>query len=323
MFKGGTALRKLRFGHKSRFSFDLDFDVEEGADEIIAEEITGHSSLGFTFEVSERRGHSYLRITSDLLPSGAYDVKVDFSHRGCWLPSEQLRPLASPALPAGIWHGGATIPTMRLEEQIAEKLSRWQTKRLVRDLHDIAAAYHLITDEALVARMYVLKSHKNWSAMLASRRPQQAAMPLGEATTATQPNHFVLDDPGSPIDALRGRQAQEDRGRSGNHGLSVQNPRPAYSRESARRDSGRYWQAGVESRCRDRSLEGPLRRQPRKPFGGSGRLAPSRSSPSIPATAGSSRSTSRSCPATAPCRRDGGHGPSVLIGATNTPSVRR
>ncbi len=194
MFKGGTALRKLRFGHKSRFSFDLDFDVEEGADEIIAEEITGHSSLGFTFEVSERRGHSYLRITSDLLPSGAYDVKVDFSHRGCWLPSEQLRPLASPALPAGIWHGGATIPTMRLEEQIAEKLSRWQTKRLVRDLHDIAAAYHLITDEALVARMYVLKSHKNWSAMLSSRRPQQAAMPLGEATTATQPNHFALDD---------------------------------------------------------------------------------------------------------------------------------
>ena len=28
---------------------------------------------------------SYLRIISNLLPGGAYDVKVDFSHRGCWL----------------------------------------------------------------------------------------------------------------------------------------------------------------------------------------------------------------------------------------------
>ncbi|WP_419850207.1 nucleotidyl transferase AbiEii/AbiGii toxin family protein [Candidatus Poriferisocius sp.] len=194
VFKGGTALRKLRFGHKSRFSFDLDFDVEEGADEIIAGEITGHASSGFSFEISERRGHSYLRITSDLLPSGAYDVKVDYSNRGCWLPSEQLRPLVSPALPAGIWDEQATIPTMRLEEQIAEKLSRWQSKRLVRDLHDIATAYHLIEDEALVAKMYVLKSHKSWSAMLASRRPQQAAMPLGEVTAATQPNHLALDD---------------------------------------------------------------------------------------------------------------------------------
>lgn len=187
-------MRKLRFGHKSRFSFDLDFDVEEGADEIIAEEITGYASSGFSFEVSERRGHSYLRIISNLLPGGAYDVKVDFSHRGCWLPSEQLRPLASPALPVGIWDGDATVPTMRLEEQIAEKLSRWQSRRLVRDLHDIAAAYHLIEDEALVAKMYVLKSHKSWSSMLPSRRPQQAALPLGEVTAATQPNHLVLDD---------------------------------------------------------------------------------------------------------------------------------
>ena len=36
--KGGTALRKYRLGHRSRFSFDLDFAAEEGADELVAEE---------------------------------------------------------------------------------------------------------------------------------------------------------------------------------------------------------------------------------------------------------------------------------------------
>lgn len=194
VFKGGTALRKLRFGHKSRFSFDLDFDVEEGADEIFAEEITGHASSGFCFEVEERRGHSYLRIDSDLLPGGAYRVKVDFSRRGCWLPPERLRPLTSPALHEGIWGADAAIPTMRLDEQIAEKLSRWQRRQLVRDLHDVATAYHLVEDEGLVAKMYVLKSHKSRSSMLAGRRPQQAARPLAEVTDATHPNHFVLDD---------------------------------------------------------------------------------------------------------------------------------
>ena len=38
---GGTALRKYHLGHRSRFSFDLDFDAEEGAEELAAAEIDG------------------------------------------------------------------------------------------------------------------------------------------------------------------------------------------------------------------------------------------------------------------------------------------
>lgn len=194
VFKGGTALRKLRFGHKGRFSFDLDFDVEPGSEDIIAEEVDGFASAGFSFGVAERRGHRHLQIASGLLPDGAYDVKLDFSHRGYWMSPDHLRPAASPALPPGIWDPQAAVPTMRLEENIAEKLSRWQNRRLVRDLHDISAAWRLIDDTELVAELYVLKSHRNWSAMLPSRRPPQAAMPLAEATTATKPAHFALDD---------------------------------------------------------------------------------------------------------------------------------
>lgn len=194
VFKGGTALRKLRFGHEGRFSFDLDFDVEPGSEDIIAEEIDGFAAAGFSFKIAERRGRRHLRIASSLLPDDAYDVKLDFSHRGYWLVPDYLRPVASPALPSGIWDPQAAVPTMKLEENIAEKLSRLQTRRLVRDLHDIAAAWRLIDDTELVAELYVLKSHRNWSAMLPSRRPPQAAMPLAETTAATKTIHFALDD---------------------------------------------------------------------------------------------------------------------------------
>ena len=34
VFKGGTALRKFRLGHKSRFSFDLDFAIADGGEDI-------------------------------------------------------------------------------------------------------------------------------------------------------------------------------------------------------------------------------------------------------------------------------------------------
>ncbi len=194
VLKGGTALRKLRFGHKGRFSFDLDFDVEPGCETIIADTIDGFVSTSFVFEVNDRRGHQHISVTSDLLPNSNINVKLDFSQRGIWLESERLSLATSPILHPEMWDTQTFIPTMRLEENIAEKLSRWQTRRLVRDLYDIAAAWQLIHNIELVAELYVLKSHRNWSAMLASRRPSQAALPLTETTIATQPNEFNLED---------------------------------------------------------------------------------------------------------------------------------
>ena len=54
-FKGGTALRKFYIGHRGRFSFDLDFDVAEGAEDLLAEEVDGMVFPHFEFTVRERR----------------------------------------------------------------------------------------------------------------------------------------------------------------------------------------------------------------------------------------------------------------------------
>ena len=74
-FKGGTALRKYRLGHRSRFSFDLDFGIaEEGADDLVAEELDGMAFPHFEFTVRERRGHytAYPGSTDGMLGVGGW-----------------------------------------------------------------------------------------------------------------------------------------------------------------------------------------------------------------------------------------------------------
>ena len=194
VFKGGTALRKFRLGHKSRFSFDLDFAIADGGEDILVEEMTGYDHEGFKFNFIERRGHHLLLIESPLFTDAAVSTKIDFSNRPCWLPPDELLPISSPALPSGIWGSATTVPNMRLEENVAEKLARWQSRRLVRDLYDLAAVSNRIDDMSLVARMYVLKSHRNWSSALPSRRPPQAASLLSRLTSDALISSFELDD---------------------------------------------------------------------------------------------------------------------------------
>ena len=265
VFKGGTALRKFHFGHKSRLSFDLDFDAEEGAEALFAEAMRGYSSQGFEFEVAERRGHHSLLVASPLFPGGTYEVKVDFSSRGCWLPAENLRPLHSPALPEGVWDPRASIPTMKLEENIAEKMSRWQTRRLVRDLFDIAAASTKISDMPLMAEMYVLKAHKNWSSQLPSRRPPQAMIPLTEATAAAKTARLPLDDlvhPTAVSDSDKSARIQDDLAIMESLAKSIG---PAHARHTPRGNRIRQWQAHLESRPTNRSPEESPQSQPARP----------------------------------------------------------
>lgn len=74
-----------------------------------------------------------------------------------WLPPEQLAPIALPI------HGRydivpPTIPVMRNEEVLAEKLARYRRASLARDLYDLAwYARGRPLDESHIRRLTVLK----------------------------------------------------------------------------------------------------------------------------------------------------------------------
>ena len=203
--KGGTALRKYRLDHRSRFSFDLDFDAEEGADALVAEEIDGMAFPHFEFTMHERRGHYSTRVATDLLPGGYLQAKMDFSTRGLWLPPEQRNLVPTPVQAAYPFDPGFPVPVMRVDENVAEKLGRWQERPLVRDLYDLAALSTRIDEPQLVARMWVLKSHAGMTS--GSRRGRGGpAASIADLTAHKRSTGFVLGDlvlPADPPDAAK------------------------------------------------------------------------------------------------------------------------
>ena len=212
-FKGGTALRKHRLGHRSRFSFDLDFDAEEGADELIAEEIDGMTFPHFAFMVKERRGHYTAYAATDLLPTGEMPpAKMDFSTRGLWLPPDQLGLTPTPVHDAYPFDTGFAVPVLRVDENVAEKLGRWQGEPLIRDLYDLAALSTRIDDPQLVTRMWVLKSHAGMTS--GSRRGRAGpAASIDELTTDKRTTPFVLADlvlPADPPDPAKQALVEAD-----------------------------------------------------------------------------------------------------------------
>lgn len=210
--KGGTALRKHRFGHRSRFSFDLDFDAEEGADELVAREIDGMAFPHFEFTVHERRGHYTARAATDLLSGGALTAKMDFSTRGLWLPPDHLRLLPTPVHDAYPFDTGFTVPVMSVGENVAEKLGRWQGEPLIRDLYDLAALSTSIDDPQLVTRMWVLKSHAGMTGGRGRGRRGPAASTY-ELTADKRSTQFRLADlvlPTDPPDPAKQSLVEED-----------------------------------------------------------------------------------------------------------------
>ena len=209
--KGGTALRKFYIGHRGRFSFDLDFDVAEGAGDLIAETIDGMTFPNFGFAVRERRGHYTVDVATDLLPGGPLEAKVDFSTRGLWLPPQQSPLLRTPLHAAYPIDTRAPIPVMSIDENIAEKLGRWQSNPLIRDLYDLAALSGRVADPQFVAKMWVMKRH---AAMTGGghRDTGGPAASVDELTAIKQPAEFVLDDlvlPTDPADPTKLNLIQE------------------------------------------------------------------------------------------------------------------
>ena len=165
-FKGGTALRKLYAGQAGRFSLDLDFsvaDIGTNSEDFLAllEEHVSKLRLGpFTYAIEGRRGKRHLHMASaELGFPESLSSKLDVS------PPPWLTPTTRAWVPMAVHscYGGPLpeLPVIRLEENVAEKISRLNRATPARDMYDLRwVVKHLLRtnlDSALIRRLAVLK----------------------------------------------------------------------------------------------------------------------------------------------------------------------
>lgn len=167
VIKGGTAIRKLYAGKEGRFSLDLDFSFAEIAtnqEEVtlrLIEAVDGLNISPFSYGIGERRGKWMLTFESSFLPEHTLKSKLDLS------PAPWLDPLERKwcSLPIHKQYGEEPLPkikTIRIEENIAEKIARLNRSTLARDMYDLrwlmltpSIAKNL--DKTLIRNLTVLK----------------------------------------------------------------------------------------------------------------------------------------------------------------------
>ena len=191
VLKGGTAVRKFHLADAGRLSFDLDFDVAEGARQLVVEALNGAQWGGFGFSVTERRGHHTLVSKT---PFGfTCTARLDFSSRGVW-EAPQALDFNDRRLHAHYDEDLPAVPVMTTDETVAEKLSRWQHDPLIRDLHDLIALRRRLASPDAVTEMWVLKCHRAMTAPR-SRHPTGACAADPETLLSpVTPASLVLDD---------------------------------------------------------------------------------------------------------------------------------
>jgi predicted nucleotidyltransferase component of viral defense system len=164
--KGGTAIRKLYAGKEGRFSLDLDFSYTDiDADEASAtlefiSALEGLQIASFRYGIEERRGKWTLTFDSPFVAGQTLKSKLDFSAPS-WL--DPIKRGWKP-MPVHKQYGGflPEISTVRLEENIAEKIARLNRTTPARDMYDLtwvmttpAIASNL--DISLIRQLAVLK----------------------------------------------------------------------------------------------------------------------------------------------------------------------
>lgn len=162
-FKGGTALRKLFAGAQGRFSTDLDLAaVEPGVDRqtlaaMVANEAVG--TLGpFTFTSRYDRNRWHIVVISEF-GDPALTIKLDVGPP-CWLEREH-RSFIPTLTHQRYGFALPVLPSMRLEEILAEKIARLSRKATARDASDLVWAVktspHSRFTRASVRRLAILK----------------------------------------------------------------------------------------------------------------------------------------------------------------------
>jgi len=168
VFKGGTALRKLYAGNAGRFSLDLDFSITSigiAIDDVLVDlvESVDELSIGpFIYKVSERRGKWYINFLHSFSHNeNTLHSKLDIS------PPPWITPIEKEwiAMPIHMTYGNPKLPkllTIRLEENIAEKIARLNRVTPARDLYDLrwimtTPNVSKSLDLSLIRRLSVLK----------------------------------------------------------------------------------------------------------------------------------------------------------------------
>lgn len=164
--KGGTALRKLYSGNEGRFSLDLDFavaDIGLDRDDCALEfvnEVDGLTIGPFNYGASERRGRWSISFRSRFASEITLQTKLDFSSSP-WLDPVEKEWVY---MPIHERYGGPLprIRSVRLEENLAEKIARLNRTTTARDMYDLAwisgnASLWRSVDKDLVRRLAVLK----------------------------------------------------------------------------------------------------------------------------------------------------------------------
>lgn len=164
--KGGTAIRKLYAGNEGRFSLDLDFAVAEvgqnrdDAALSFAASVDGLKVGPFLYGAKERRGKWSVTFSSRFVDEPTLATKLDFS------PAPWLEPVQRGWIPMPVHerYGGLLpeIKTVRLEENISEKVARLNRTTTARDMYDLAwicsqGKLWGELDKALIRRLAVLK----------------------------------------------------------------------------------------------------------------------------------------------------------------------
>ncbi len=164
--KGGTAIRKLYAGKEGRFSLDLDFAIDDADAQLedkafdFISEIDGLQIGPFSYSVSERRGKWYIGLSSPFNEGDLFKTKLDFAAFP-WLP-----PLCREIVKLPIHEQyGSVLPainTVRLEENMAEKIARLNRTNTARDLYDLNwimenPVVSSAVDKQLLRRLAVLK----------------------------------------------------------------------------------------------------------------------------------------------------------------------
>lgn len=164
--KGGTAIRKLYAGNEGRFSLDLDFavaEIEQDRDEVALSFATAVDGLRigpFEYGVQERRGKWSVTFSSRFVTEPTLSTKLDFS------PAPWLEPVRRGWVPMPVhdrYDGPLPqIKTVRLEENVSEKIARLNRTTTARDMYDLAwicSQRQLWNelDKDLIRRLTVLK----------------------------------------------------------------------------------------------------------------------------------------------------------------------